>query len=928
MKPRGTTTASIVCVLLLAWTSTAPAITILGTGAGSLANGKLVNGITWTDLTDPEGDATGNGTYLNGFVTATFNQGNGPPVTSPTENAHNLFENNVGGGGNKWCCSGPTQSVTYQFNGGTGYSFGAFTLTSGNDSVGRDPQAFTMLGSNDGSSYTPFYTYDIDINNGGAAIWNARNQTAFFDTSDGFTTTAPYEYVRVQFDRTVSGLQLNEIELLAPQGSAAPPNVIPPPGTQLGTGTGALRHNGINRLDLTDPENDGLPDADVNYNAIFTSTNEPGFGGGEFSFNVFDNQVGGGNAKWCCADPGTNGHQLTAEFPEAFVIDSITITSSNDSPQRDPTNFSIEGSNNGVDFTPIFSYDNANGSLWSARNQVVLLEAGPGKDYDTPAAYKYVRYNVQDTGSDHALGELEFFDSSVVAPPAFGVRMVQVGGGNGSTDNDINNTTEGIVIATEATGTGAFTASNGAVYNVTTFVEGTTNAVDYAGGGGSYPINYPYPDGRNNPGDDFVVGVEGALRIPAGTWTIAFGSDDGGVLDMTGIAFDSRFNSNTEDGPGQARYEGTRGHGWTGGTFTVGQMETASQMLAMMFERGGGDSFELAIAPGTQTGHNGNFQLLYNGANGWGVAPTADMLGQRVEVGGDNTIGTDQRVGVEQDVVMGALTGAMTIEVRQNRNETIQIAELQAFETGTGINKAVQSEGGVATATSWGWGGVPTRANDGNTDGNYGSGSVWHSNEGTGGTLMVTLASPTALDSVHIWGRTDCCQSRQDDFNLIVSDAGGNELFNEQVLGLGTSSGRNGNIPVEMAVSGEVYATLFDFDTYVFELGPEPSADMLEVPAPGAFTTILDVNNATLEIELLDGAMVSGSTWQILSADQFIGSFDEMIFPDLPPAMAFDTSNLLIDGTLTLETPEPSSLVLAGLGVLGLVLFARRRKKA
>lgn len=62
----------------------------------------------------------------------------------------------------------------------------------------------------------------------------------------------------------------------------------------LGTGNGSLIGG-----DLTDPEDDGAPDADQGYNATFTSSEEPGFGGGEFAFNVFDNQLGPGNAKWC-----------------------------------------------------------------------------------------------------------------------------------------------------------------------------------------------------------------------------------------------------------------------------------------------------------------------------------------------------------------------------------------------------------------------------------------------------------------------------------------------------------------------------------------------------------------------------------------------------------------------------------------------------
>ena len=62
----------------------------------------------------------------------------------------------------------------------------------------------------------------------------------------------------------------------------------------LGTGTGSLLGG-----DLTDPEDDGDPEADKGYNAIFSANDEPGFGGGESAFNVFDNRLGPGNDKWC-----------------------------------------------------------------------------------------------------------------------------------------------------------------------------------------------------------------------------------------------------------------------------------------------------------------------------------------------------------------------------------------------------------------------------------------------------------------------------------------------------------------------------------------------------------------------------------------------------------------------------------------------------
>ena len=62
----------------------------------------------------------------------------------------------------------------------------------------------------------------------------------------------------------------------------------------LGTGTDSLLGG-----DLTDPEDDGDPEADKGYNATFSANDEPGFAGGESAFNVFDNRLGPSNDKWC-----------------------------------------------------------------------------------------------------------------------------------------------------------------------------------------------------------------------------------------------------------------------------------------------------------------------------------------------------------------------------------------------------------------------------------------------------------------------------------------------------------------------------------------------------------------------------------------------------------------------------------------------------
>jgi hypothetical protein len=176
-----------------------------------------------------------------------------------------------------------------------------------------------------------------------------------------------------------------------------------------GVGTAALAGH-----DLTDPENDGLPEADVNYNATFRSSIEPGFGGAENAFNVFDNRLGGGNDKWCC----DANAWVEASFAKRYILTSFTASSGNDGPIRDSDWWKILGSNDGVNYTTIFEYRNEGVSPWGdTRLQVNQYFAGT--DYAAPAAYSTFRYQTLSTvynGGLHQLGELEFFGNEVPEP--------------------------------------------------------------------------------------------------------------------------------------------------------------------------------------------------------------------------------------------------------------------------------------------------------------------------------------------------------------------------------------------------------------------------------------------------------------------------------------------------------------------------------
>lgn len=197
--------------------------------------------------------------------------------------------------------------------------------------------------------------------------------------------------------------------------------------TILGVGTGSLIGG-----DLTDPENNGDPENNVGYNATFAASEEPNFGGAEGAFNVFDNQVGTGNAKWCCGDQNNfpaNPIWVQATFSQAYVLTSFTLTSGNDTPGRDPVVWQIQGSNDGISFTNIFSNDA--GTQWTTRDQVVRWDGG-GVDFATPAAYTTLRMNVTGTGlttgARFQLNEIEFFGTVVPEPSAVAFLVLAVAG--------------------------------------------------------------------------------------------------------------------------------------------------------------------------------------------------------------------------------------------------------------------------------------------------------------------------------------------------------------------------------------------------------------------------------------------------------------------------------------------------------------------
>ena len=156
-------------------------------------------------------------------------------------------------------------------------------------------------------------------------------------------------------------------------------------------------------------------------------------------------------------------------------------------------------------------------------------------------------------------------------------------------------------------------------------------------------------------------------------------------------------------------------------------------------------------------------------------------------------------------VALAMLAGGSTADaqeasrLRVTQTETVQpvterwlhLAEVQAFEAGTGTNVAASANGGVASSSGIGFGGTANRANDGNTNGNYGNNSVYHSDASAVGEFWeVAFASPATIGSISIFGRSDCCQNRDDDLLVQLFDVGGNVIFAREDVRLFPNTGQ------------------------------------------------------------------------------------------------------------------------------------------
>ena len=115
------------------------------------------------------------------------------------------------------------------------------------------------------------------------------------------------------------------------------------------------------------------------------------------------------------------------------------------------------------------------------------------------------------------------------------------------------------------------------------------------------------------------------------------------------------------------------------------------------------------------------------------------------------------------------ITGRYLTRSLNKENAILSLAEVDVFRSPRDlVNLARRASPLIQSSTFQG--GVPSRATDGNTDGNWSNGSVTHTQEESQPFWQADLGSIKDIEEIRIYNRTDCCWERLQGFAIKVSE--------------------------------------------------------------------------------------------------------------------------------------------------------------
>jgi hypothetical protein len=276
-----------------------------------------------------------------------------------------------GESGNGWIGqTGGTAFIQINFGSGNTHTLLAYSFATTSDYV-RAPTAWTLQGSNDGSTYTTLDTESVTSNaaNGGAVV-------RYFICP---SCTTAYQYFKFNFTAGSDGtyMQINQISLYS--GSYVAPTLT----------SGVFSPTNM-----------------TSYNSNFPMWVDAtgAFAGNDEAYELFNTANGGGpSGIWVLN--GTSGWVfLDTMYPTGETLASYTVTSSNANLPRTPMTWTLQGSNDNQTWTTVDTRTSE--TAWSASETRSYSVVGA-------AAYRSFRFNFTANNGDGSYSQFANISLSV-----------------------------------------------------------------------------------------------------------------------------------------------------------------------------------------------------------------------------------------------------------------------------------------------------------------------------------------------------------------------------------------------------------------------------------------------------------------------------------------------------------------------------------
>ncbi len=164
---------------------------------------------------------------------------------------------------------------------------------------------------------------------------------------------------------------------------------------------------------------------------VGSSTNFPA---GEPPAGAIDNTA---NTKYLNFDRTNTGFTVTPTG--TGVVRSLAIVTANDAPTRDPMSFTLEGSNNGIDFSPI-----ASGALNSPTTRFSLAQANFANS-NTFTQYRVIFPTIRNavTANSMQVGEVQLNTAGNLLTAGDGISVTYPSGGSSPVGQDVSKIVDG-----------------------------------------------------------------------------------------------------------------------------------------------------------------------------------------------------------------------------------------------------------------------------------------------------------------------------------------------------------------------------------------------------------------------------------------------------------------------------------------------------